>query len=77
MWYKLLVISPSCCSEQHQARLDQYVAILRDNCSRYLFSETRSRLQMLLGSLVNMGLRHRDIMQSKFPMSHGHAATRA
>ncbi|XP_038044677.1 dynein heavy chain domain-containing protein 1-like [Patiria miniata] len=51
-------------SDQHQNRLDQYVAILRDNCSRYLTSETRTRLQMLLGALVSAGLRQRDVMQT-------------
>ncbi|XP_022079964.1 dynein heavy chain domain-containing protein 1-like [Acanthaster planci] len=50
--------------ERYQSRLDQYVAILRDNCSRYLSSETRTRLHMLLGSLVSEGLHQRDIMQT-------------
>ncbi|XP_071803571.1 dynein heavy chain domain-containing protein 1-like isoform X3 [Asterias amurensis] len=51
-------------SDRHQTRLDQYVSILRDNCSRYLASETRTRLQILLGCLINQGLHHRDILNN-------------
>ena len=50
-----------------QKRLDQYSAILRDNAQSYLASDTRVRLQILLGSLIEQGMHHRDTLDGQCP----------
>lgn len=43
------------------SRIDGYVSVLRENCTKYQDSSMRKRLHCLLGCLVSQGLYHRDI----------------
>ncbi|XP_041479286.1 dynein heavy chain domain-containing protein 1-like isoform X6 [Lytechinus variegatus] len=46
-----------------QRRLDQYSLILRENNQSPVTSEASARLQILVGSLIEQGMHHRDIVE--------------
>ena len=48
-----------------QRRLDQYSLILRENCQSHVSSNSAARLQILIGSLIEQGMHHRDIVEGK------------
>lgn len=48
------------------SRLDDYISILRENFTLSDDTRIRRRLHVLLASLVNQAVHHRDIVQSEF-----------
>ncbi|XP_072179432.1 dynein heavy chain domain-containing protein 1-like [Diadema setosum] len=46
-----------------QKRLEQYSSILRDHCYNQASSDSKVRLQILLSSLIEQGMHHRDIVE--------------